>query len=92
MKGSDGSIYNGYVRVIGGGASLRLVHAASNKAEKQPMDGIGSNYDLGSIFVGKQYSMTKEKKKNEKDDENNEKDENEIEEQKKKHVVYLYAM
>ena len=67
MKGSDGSIYNGYVRVIGGGASLRLVHAASNhNAEKQPMDGIGSNYDLGSIFVGKQYSMTKEKKKNEK--------------------------
>ena len=83
MKGSDGSIYNGYVRVIGGGASLRLVHAASNKAEKQPMDGIGSNYDLGSIFVGKQYSMTKEKKKNENNDEHNEKDENEVEEQKK---------
>ena len=95
MKGSDGSIYNGYVRIIGGGASLRLVHAASNKAEKQPMDGIGSNYDLGSIFVGKQYSMTKEKKKNEKkknenndnnyenNDEHNEKDENEVEEQKK---------
>ncbi len=80
IKSSDGAIHEGYIKVIGGGASIVLLEGDNSNKSK-----IGRHHDLGMILVNNEYTM-----QDENDCEKKEYTENQADENKKQKPNGIY--